>query len=82
MLGLQWNKEHDLLSITVPPENAMILTKRGTLAKLSKIYVPLGVVLPERAWDAELPRDLAKAWIKWESGLPQRFDLLRSLAVH
>ena len=96
VLGLPWNKEHDLLSITVPSEKAM-LTKRGILAKLAKIYDPLGLVSPEtlsgkliyraacdtkRAWDAELPRDLAKAWIKWESGLPQWFDVPRSLAVH
>ena len=74
-----------------------MLTKRGILAKLAKIYDPLGLVSPEtlsgkliyraacdtkRAWDAELPRDLAKAWIKWESGLPQWVDVPRSLAVH
>ena len=96
MLGLPWNKEHALRSITVPPEKAM-LTKRSILAKLPKIYDPLGLVSPETlsgkliyraacdtkgAWDADLPRDLAKAWIKWEIGLPQRFDVPRSLAVH
>ena len=46
MLGLPWNKEQDSLSITVPPEKAT-LTKRGILAKLAKIYGPLGLVLPE-----------------------------------
>ena len=74
-----------------------MLTKRGILAKLAKIYDPLGLVSPEtlsgkliyravcdtkKAWDAELPRDLAKTWIKWESGLPQSFEVPRSLALH
>lgn len=74
-----------------------MLTKRGILTKLAKIYDPLGLVSPEtlsgkliyravcdkkKAWDAELPRDLAKAWIKWENGLPQSFDVPRSLALH
>ena len=70
--------------------------KRGILAKLVKIYDSLGLVPPEtlkgklifravcdtyRSWDAELPRDLAKSWTKWESGLPQTFDVSRTLAV-
>lgn len=74
-----------------------MLTKRGILAKLAKIYDPLGLVSPEtlsgkliyravcdtkKAWDAELPRDLAKAWIKWESRLLQSFEVPRSLALH
>ena len=95
-LGLLWNKEQDPLSITVPPEKAT-LTKRGILAKLAKIYDPLGLVSPETlcgklvyrtvcdtkgAWDAHLSRDLAKLWVKWESRLPERFAVLRSLVVH
>ena len=71
--------------------------KRGILAKQARIYDPLGLISPEtlcgelvyhavcdskRAWDAELSRDLAKAWIKWESGLPQSFEVPRSLATH
>lgn len=95
-LGLLWNKEQDSLSITVPPEKAT-LTKRGILAKLAKIYDPLGLVSPETlcgklvyravcdtkgAWDAHLSRDLAKLWVKWESRLPERFAVPRSLVVH
>ena len=96
MLGLPWNKEQDSLSITVPPEKAM-LTKRGILAKLAKIYGPLGLVLPETlsgklvyrtvcdtkgAWDSHLSCDLAKLWVKWESRLQERFAVPRSLVVH
>ena len=36
----------------------------------------------KRAWDAELSRDMAKAWVKRESGLAQSFEVPRSLAVH
>ena len=96
MLGLPWNKEQDSLSITVPPEKAT-LSKRGILAKLAKIYDPLGLVSPETlsgkliyravcdtkgAWDADLSRDLAKLWVKWESRLPESFTIPRSLVVH
>ena len=96
ILGLPWNKKRDTVSVEVPTEQAR-LTKRGILAKLAKIYDPLGLISPEtlrgkliyravcdskRAWDAELLRDMTKAWVKWESGLSQSFEVPRSLAVH
>ena len=96
ILGLPWNKKRDTVSVEVPTEQAR-LTKRGILAKLAKIYDPLGLISPEtlrgkliyravcdskRAWDAELSRDMTKAWVKWESGLSQSFEVPRSLAVH
>ena len=96
ILGLSWNKKRDTVSVEVPSEQAR-LTKRGILAKLTKIYDPLGLISPEalrgklvycavcdskRAWDAEQSRDMAKAWVKWESSLAQGFDVPRSLAVH
>ena len=34
------------------------------------------------AWDANLSRDLAKLWVKWESRLPERFTVPRSLVAH
>ena len=90
MLGLPWNKEQDSLSITVPLEKAT-LSKRGILAKLAQIYDPLVLVSPviyragfdtKGAWNADLSRDLAKLWVKWESRLPQSFTMPRSLVVH
>lgn len=78
MRGLPWNKEQDSLSIPVRPEKAT-LSKRGILAKLAKIYDPLGLVSPKTlsgkliyravcdtkgAWAANLSRDLAKLWLK------------------
>ena len=91
ILGLSWNKKRDTVSVEVPSEQAR-LTKRGILAKLAKTYDPLGLVSPEalrgkliyrlRFEDAKLSRDMAKAWVKWESGLAQSFEVPRSLAVH
>ena len=34
------------------------------------------------AWNANLSRDLAKLWVKWESRLPESFTIQRSLVVH
>ena len=78
MLGLPWNNEQDTVSVEIPFERAK-LTKRGILAKLARIYDPLGLISPETlrgkfiyrvvwdstaAWDAKLSSDLTKAWIK------------------
>ena len=96
LLGLQWNKERDTVNVTVPAEKAT-LTKRGILAKLAKVYDPLGLVAPvtlsgkliyravcdtKIAWDAQLPDDLAKSWLKWESRLPHIVEPPRSIAIH
>ena len=96
MRGLPWNKEQDSLSIPVPPEKAT-LSKRGILAKLAKIYDPLGLVSPKTLSDkliyravcdtkgaraANLLRDLAKLWLKWERRMPESFTIPRSLVVH
>ena len=84
------------MSVQVPHEKAP-LTKRGVLAKLAKIYDPLGLISPETlrgkliyrsvcdkksALDSSLSRDLERVWTKWESSLPQNFEVLRSLVVY
>ena len=96
LLGLAWNKERDTVAITVPQERAT-LTKRGILAKLAKIYDPLGLVSPttltgkliyravcdsKTAWDVPIPRDLVRAWVNWESRLPERVEVPRSLCAY
>ena len=78
ILSVSWNKERDTVSVEVPTEQAK-LTKQGILAKLAKIYDPLGLISPEtlrvkliyravfdskRARDAELSHDMAKVWVK------------------
>ena len=45
LLGLDWNKEDDTISISFPTEKAD-LTKRGILSKVARVYDPLGLVSP------------------------------------
>ena len=96
MLGLKWNKLSDVLSVTVPTEKAEN-TKRGILAKVARIYDPLGVASPltlcgkllyrdacnlRIGWDEQLPSDLADKWAKWESRAPERITFKRALVQY
>ena len=80
------------MSVTVPTEKAEN-TKRGILAKVARIYDPLGVAspltlcgkLPYRdvcGWDEQLPSDLADKWAKWESRSPKRITFVRALVQY
>ena len=96
LLGLGWSKESDTLRVVFPEEET-VKTKRGILAKLAKIYDPLGLVSPlslraklvyratcegKGAWDAALSDDLMQQWTHWENNLPAQVEVPRSLAVH
>ena len=76
LLGLRWNKQRDAISVAMPTEKAET-TKRGILAKIAKIFDPLGLALPltlgskllyrdacnlRVMLDAQLPADLARCW--------------------
>ena len=45
LLGMKWNKRKDVLQVDLPTVPA-VLTKRGVLAYLAKVYDPLGVISP------------------------------------
>lgn len=45
LLGLDWDKGEDEISVVVPQEN-VISSKRGILRKLTRIYDPLGLAAP------------------------------------
>ena len=96
ILGLKWDKRRDVLSVAVPAEKADN-TKRGILAKVARIYDPLGVASPltlcrkllyreacnvKVRWDEKLPPDLAEKWAKWESRLPERVTFERALVKY
>ena len=96
ILGLEWNKEGDTVSVKMPTEKT-VSTKRGILAKLAKIYDPLGFASPltltgkliyraacdtKNGWDAPLPDAIAKLWNKWDSELPVQVETQKSLAVY
>ena len=96
LLGLAWDKTADTLSVTIPGEKGAP-TKRGILARVARIYDPLGIVSPvtlqgkflyreacelKQAWDAPLPKDLVSKWERWESALPTDVTTRRSLATY
>ena len=45
LLGLDWDKGEDEISVVVPQEN-VVTSKRGILRKLARIYDPLGLAAP------------------------------------
>ncbi|XP_048580704.1 uncharacterized protein LOC116619237 isoform X2 [Nematostella vectensis] len=96
LLGLGWQTGEDKLSVTIPQGN-FAPTKRGILAKLARVYDPLGLLSPttlsgklvyrsvcdaKMAWDAPISDELKKVWSKWENSFPQRVEVPRSLVTH
>ncbi|XP_044176600.1 uncharacterized protein LOC122959344 [Acropora millepora] len=96
ILGLEWDKQRDTISVAVPTEKADA-TKREILANIARLYDPLGVASPltlsgkllyrdacnfKAGWDEQLPPNLAKRWASWESSLPELITIPRCLAKH
>ena len=96
LLGLKWDKANDLLQVDLPKIPA-VLTKRGVLAYLAKVYDPLGLISPTLLegklmyreiceanirWDGPIPDELSKRWQKWESELPCSLSFPRSLPAY
>ena len=94
ILGLEWDKQRDTISVAVPTEKA-VATKRGILAKIARVYDPLGVASPvtlsgkllyrdacnfKVGWDEQLPPNLEKRWASWEFSQPESITIPRSLA--
>ena len=49
---------------------------------LSGKLVYCAVCDSKKAWDAPIPDPLCRQWNKWESELPGKVEIPRSLAVH
>ncbi len=96
LLGMKWNKQRDVLQVDLPTVPA-VLTKRGVLAYLAKVYDPLGVISPmllegklvfreiceaKIGWDGAIPDELRKHWSKWESGLPKVVSFPRCIPIY
>ena len=86
----------DTVQVKFPPERAQP-TKRGLLAKVAKIYDPLGLVSPTTlcgkllyretcdlkiAWDKEIPEQLSRKLTRWEEELPSGVSISRALPLH
>lgn len=96
VLGLQWNKSADTLTIPFSKDSSST-TKRGILSKLAKVYDPLGLASPitllgkmiyrdvcdeKTAWDAQLSHNQAQRWKRWEESLPEGESVPRPIATH
>ena len=96
ILGLSWNKRQDTIEVKFPTDSAQV-TKRGILAKIARVYDPLGLVAPmtlsgkllyrdacelKVAWDAQLPGQLATKWSRWEAQLPVSVSVPRAIPQH
>jgi hypothetical protein len=96
LLGLQWNKSTDTISVEFP-EHTPVATKRGLLATLAEIYDPLGLVSPvtlqgklifrdvcdsKVSWDADLPQKLQRRWNKFVDSLPRSLSTTRPVVPH
>lgn len=93
LLGMPWSKVDDTLAVEFPTQPAEP-TKRGILAKIAKVYDPLGLVSPVTltgkvlyreacdlhvAWDKPLPNNLIMKWNRWEQSLRNDVKFPRSL---
>lgn len=96
LLGLNWCKRDDTLSVPMP-ETETVLTKRGILATLAKVYDPLGFISPwtlqgklvyravcdtKSTWDAPLSTNHIRLWNQWNNQMPEQVSLPRSLVTH
>ena len=95
MLGLPWNKDEDTLAAEIPSE-VKKLRKRTILQKLASIYDPLGIISPatiigkiiyrdvfdsKLSWDDELLDCIVMKWEKWETKLPTKVKVPRSIRL-
>ena len=79
------------------PSASSAPTKREVLAKLAKVYDPLGLASPitlqgkqiyreachcKVSWDAPIPENLKIRWQRWEQSLPAEVTTRRPLAPY
>lgn len=84
VLGLQWNHSHDMFCYILQ-QDTVILTKRGMLSLIARIFDPLGLLAPtvflakhlmqrvwvsKLGWDDPLPAELAESWGRFVADLP------------
>ncbi|XP_068671446.1 uncharacterized protein [Montipora foliosa] len=96
LLGVKWNKEDDTIAVQFP-EVVSKPTKREVLAKLAKVYDPLGLASPtvlqgkqifrkicdsKASWDSPIPEDLSMQFQRWEESLPAEVTTSRPIAPY
>ena len=84
ILGIQWDKENDTLSVSADIPSGDLLTKRKVLSAINSVYDVLGwasplmvsaklifseICIKNYHWDDKLPEDVSTKWDKWRSAL-------------
>ncbi|XP_044179547.1 uncharacterized protein LOC122961023 [Acropora millepora] len=83
ILGLEWDKQRDTISVAVPTEKADA-TKREILANIARLYDPLGVASPLTLSGKLLYRDACNFKVGWDEQLPPNLgesSLLESITI-
>ena len=96
LLGVNWDKFQDTIAVQFPSAGGAP-SKHEVLAKLAKVYDPLGLASPttlqgkqiyrevcdcKAPWDADIPENLRTRWQKWEQSLPVEVTTRRPLAPY
>ena len=94
LLGLQWNKVEDSLSVVIPKREEVENTKRCILKFLAAIFDPLGFISPvtlvgkcifrdcceaKIPWDEPVTGELLNRWITFLTSLPNSVAVPRAL---
>lgn len=98
LLGVNWNKFEDTIAVQFPVASPSgTPSKHKVLAKLAKVYDPLGLACPvtlqrkqiyrevcdyQASWDAPIPENLKAQWLKWEQSLSDEVTMRRPIAPH
>ena len=77
LLGLQWNKESDTISVNFPSKSTEP-TKPGILSKVAKIYDPLGLVSPITLGGKSLYKSIGNGLLSWKVLLDVEVALKKS----
>ncbi|GBM03008.1 hypothetical protein AVEN_14522-1 [Araneus ventricosus] len=100
LLGLEWNTEYDILKCAHKDVFDVIpVTKRSILSSANQLFDPLGMLSPvtlrfkilmqdcwraKLSWDAELPDELAKKFLKLKRDLTyvNKLEIPRRLSIN
>ena len=70
ILGISWDLTADTLGIVPPKINLDCKTKREIVGEISKVYEPLGLVLPITIRGRILIQKVWKTGISWDENVP------------
>ena len=76
ILGLEWNKRNDTLSVVTPTfKKNHQLNKRNILSELASVYDPTGLISPAHLNGIILYGEIRESKIQWNESVPQTIKL-------